>query len=47
MHLLLYITFLEVVVEVNFPISSENKDRIESLKQDDSIVKAMRTSKVC
>lgn len=47
MHLLLYIPFLEVAVEVNFPISSENKDMIESLKQDDSIVKAMRTSKVC
>ena len=47
MHLLLYITFLEVVVEVNFRISSENKDMIESLKQDDIIVKAMRTSKVC
>ena len=46
MHLLLYIPFLEVAVEVNFPISSENKDMIESLKQDDSIVKAMRTSKV-
>ena len=46
-HLLLYITFLEVAVEVNFPISSENKDMIESLKQDDNIVKAMRTSKVC
>ena len=39
--------FLEVAVEVNFPISSENKDMIESLKQDDIIVKAMRTSKVC
>ena len=47
MHLLLYIPFLEVDVEVNFPISSENKDMIESLKQDDNIVKAMRTSKVC
>ena len=47
MHLLLYITFLEVVVEVNFPMSSDNKDMIESLKQDDSIVKATRTSKVC
>ena len=47
MHLLLYITFLEVAVEVNFPISSENKDMIDSLKQDDNIVKAMRTSKVC
>ena len=47
MHLLLYITFLEVVVKVNFPISSENKDMIESLKQDGSIVKVMRMSKVC
>ena len=47
MHLLLYIPFLEVAVEVNLPISSENKDMIESLKQDDNIVKAMRTSKVC
>ena len=46
MHLLLYIPFSEVAMEVNFPISSENKDMIESLKQDDSIVKAMRTSKV-
>ena len=47
MHLPLYLTFLEVAVEVSFPISSENKDMIESLKQDDIIVKAMRTSKVC
>ena len=47
MHLLLYIAFLEVAVEVNFSISSVNKDMIESLKQDVSIVKAMRTSKVC
>ena len=47
MHLLLYVTFLEIAVEVKFPISNENKDMIESLKQDDIIVKAMRTSKVC
>ena len=47
MHLLLYIPFLEVAVEVNFSVSGENKNMIESLKQDDNIVKAMRTSRVC